>query len=140
MASNEILEGIESSVIRGRQDDLVSMSSEKKFSEEFYASLPAWLQQCERNDYEYDPNYRIASATFMLPNGELISVKRSWDVTYKTPDAIVASMHYRYWLKKDKRWAKADTLDHAIYCATEFTRSEIIEKAKLVLDAHEESA
>jgi hypothetical protein len=40
------------------------------------------------------------------------------------------------------RWLNADTLDHAIFCATELTRQEMEEKAKakLLLDAQEESA
>ena len=81
-------------------------------------------------------SYDIASATFALPGGELIKVKRLW-----TGHAVVVTaMVYRYWVHSQNRWAKADTLDHAIYCATELTREDMIAKAKKELDAQEESA
>ena len=133
---NDIREGIEAAITRGLQDDIVSTTSEKKHREEYFASIPPWMAQCHRQDYEYDTTYDIASATFALPGGELIKVKRLW-----TGHAVVVTaMVYRYWVHAQNRWAKADTLDHAIYCATELTREEMIAKAKKELDAQEESA
>jgi len=133
---NDIREGIEAAITRGLQDDVVSTRSEKKHREEYFASIPAWMAQCHRQDYEFDPTYDIASATFALPGGELLKVKRLW-----TGAAVVkGTMVYRYWVHNESRWALADTLDHSIYCATELTREEMIAKAKKELDAQEESA
>jgi hypothetical protein len=98
------------------------------------------MAQCHRQDYEFDPTYDIASATFALPGGEKISVKRAWGTLYSKPGEVSTSMHFKYWVHSQSRWAKADTLDHAIYCATELTREEMIAKAKKELDAQEESA
>jgi hypothetical protein len=136
---NDIREGIEAAITRGLQDDVVSTTSEKKHREEFFASIPAWMAQCHRQDYEYDPTYDIASATFALPGGEKISVKRSWGTSYLKVE-VSTSMHFKYWRHRESRWAKADTLDHAIYCATQLTLEDMVEKAKLTLDAQEESA
>ena len=133
---NDIREGIEAAITRGLQDDVVSTTSEKKHREEFFASIPAWMAQCHRQDYEFDPTYDIASATFALPGGELLKVKRLWTGSA----VVVTAMVYRYWIHRENRWAKADTLDHAIYCATELTREDMIAKAKTALDAQEESA
>lgn len=137
---NDIREGIEAAITRGLQDDIISTTSEKKHREEFFASLPAWMAQCHRQDYEYDPTYEIASATFALPGGEKISIKRVWGTNRWEPSENSVSMHYKYWIHSASRWAKADTLDHAIYCATELTRQELVDKAKLLLDAQEEQA
>ena len=133
---NDIREGIEAAITRGLQDDIVSTTSEKKHREEYFASIPSWMAQCHRQDYEYDTTYDIASATFALPGGELLKVKRLWTGSA----VVVTAMVYRYWIHRENRWAKADTLDHAIYCATELTREEMIAKAKKELDAQEESA
>ena len=137
---NDIREGIEAAITRGLQDDVVSTTSEKKHREEYFASIPPWMAQCHRQDYEYDTTYDIASATFALPGGEKISVKRAWGTLYSKPGEVSISMHFKYWDHRNSRWAKADTLDHAIYCATELTREEMIAKAKKELDAQEESA
>jgi hypothetical protein len=118
---------------------VVSTTSEKKHREEYFASIPAWMAQCHRQDYEYDPTYDIASATFALPGGEKISVKRAWCTSYMKAE-VSTSMHFKYWVHSQSRWAKADTLDHAIYCATQLTLEDMIAKAKLTLDAQEESA
>ena len=133
---NDIREGIEAAITRGLQDDIVSTTSEKKHREEYFASIPSWMAQCHRQDYEYDTTCDIASATFALPGGELLKVKRLWTGSA----VVVTAMVYRYWIHRENRWAKADTLDHAIYCATELTREEMIAKAKKELDAQEESA
>lgn len=133
---NDIREGIEAAITRGLQDEIKSTTSEKKHRDEFFASLPSWMAQCHRQDYEYDTTYDIASATFALPGGELLKVKRLWTGSA----VVVTAMVYRYWIHRENRWAKADTLDHAIYCATELTREEMIAKAKKELDAQEESA
>ena len=137
---NDIREGIEAAITRGLQDDVFCTSSERKRREEYFASLPPWMAQCHRQDYEFDPTYDIASATFALPGGEKISVKRAWGTLYSKPGEVLTSMHFKYWVHNQSRWAKADTLDHAIYCATELTREEMIAKAKKELDAEEESA
>ena len=131
---NDIREGIEAAITRGLQDDVVSTSSEKKRREEYFDSIPKWIAQCCRTDYEFDPSYDVASATFALPGGELVRIRRMWVGVAKT------AMSYRYWIHRESRWALADTLDHAIYCATELTREEMIAKAKTALDAQEESA
>lgn len=136
---NDIREGIEAAITRGLQDDVVSTTSEKKHREEYFASIPAWMAQCHRQDYEFDPVYDIASATFALPGGEKISVKRAWGTKY-TYAEVATSMHYKYWVHSQSRWATADTLDHAIYCATQLTLEDMIAKAKKELDAQEESA
>jgi len=133
---NDIREGIEAAITRGLADDIVSTTSEKKHREEYFASIPAWMAQCHRQDYEYDTTYDIASATFALPGGELIKVKRLWTGS----SVVIGTMVYRYWIHRENRWAKADTLDHSIYCATELTREDMIAKAKTALDAQEESA
>ncbi len=133
---NDIREGIEAAITRGLQDDVVSTTSEKKHREEYFASIPAWLAQCHRQDYEYDTTYDIASATFALPGGEKIKVKRLWTGSA----VVVTAMVYRYWIHRENRWAKADTLDHAIYCATQLTLEDMVAKAKKELDAQEESA
>ena len=133
---NDIREGIEAAITRGLQDDVVSTTSEKKHREEFFASIPNWMAQCHRQDYEYDTTYDIASATFALPGGERIKVKRLWTGSA----VVVTAMVYRYWVHRESRWAKADTLDHAIYCATELTLEDMVAKAKRELDAQEESA
>lgn len=132
---NDIREGIEAAITRGLQDDIVSTTSEKKHREEFFASIPAWMSKCHRQDYEYDATYDIASATFALPGGEKISIKRAWGTSFLKVGEVNTSMHYKYWDHRNSRWAKADTLDHAIYCATELTREEMIDKAKKELDA-----
>ena len=137
---NDIREGIEAAITRGLQDDVISTTSEKKHREEFFTSIPSWMAQCHRQDYEFDPTYDIASATFALPGGEKISIKRAWGTLYSKPGEVSISMHFKYWVHSESRWAKADTLDHAIYCATELTREEMIAKAKKELDAQEESA
>ena len=137
---NDIREGIEAAITRGLQDDVVCTSSERKRREEYFASLPPWMAQCHRQDYEFDPTYDIASATFALPGGEKISVKRAWGTLYSKPGEVSTSMHFKYWVHNQSRWAKADTLDHAIYRATELTREDMIAKAKKELDAEEESA
>lgn len=134
---NDVREGIEASITRGLQDEIQSTTSERKYREEYFASLPAWISKCHRQDYEYDPTYDIASGSFSLPGGEIINVKASWNLT-AYDSSIKVSMHFKYWVKKDRRWAKADTLDHAIFCATELTRAEMIEHAKLALDAQED--
>jgi len=131
---NDIREGIEAAITRGLQDDVVSTSSEKKRREEYFASIPNWIAQCCRTDYEFDPSYDVASASFALPGGELVRIRRMWVGIAKT------AMSYRYWIQRESRWALADTLDHAIYCATELTREAMIAKAKKELDAQEESA
>ena len=132
---NDIREGIEAAITRGLADDVISTTSEKKHREEYFASIPPWMGQCHRQDYEYDTTYDIASATFALPGGELLKVKRLWTGSA----VVVTAMVYRYWIHRENRWAKADTLDHAIYCATELTREDMIAKAKKELDAQEES-
>lgn len=136
---NDIREGIEAAITRGLQDDVVSTTSEKKHREEYFAALPAWMAQCHRQDYEYDTTYDIASATFALPGGEKISVKRAWGTSYMKAE-VSTSMFFKYWVHSQSRWAKADTLDHAIYCATQLTLEDMVAKAKLTLDAQEESA
>ena len=102
---NDIREGIEAAITRGLQDDVVSTTSEKKHREEYFASLPAWMAQCHRQDYEYDPIYDIASATFALPGGEKISIKRAWGSSYLKPGEVNTSMHFKYWctVKADGR-------------------------------------
>jgi hypothetical protein len=139
---NDVREGIEAAITRGIQDEIKSTTSEKKHREEFFASLPSWMSKCHRNDYDYDTTYDIASATFALPGGEKISVKRAWGTNYSKPGEVDISMHFKYWMHSKSRWSNADTLDHAIFCATELTRQEMEEKAKakLLLDAQEESA
>lgn len=130
---NNLREGIEAAVTRGLQDEIASTSSSKKMREEFFAALPSWFVQCHRQDYENDTLMEIASASFALPGGEIILIKRSYR-------GSTAGMYYRYWIPKEAKYGRADTLDHAIYCATELTRQEVIAKAKLLLDAQEESA
>lgn len=139
---NDVREGIEAAITRGLQDEIKSTTSEKKHRDEFFASLPGWMAQCVRDDYQYDTTYDIASATFALPGGEKISVKRVWGINYSRPGEVDISMHFKYWVHRETRWANADTLDHAIFCATELTRQEMEEKAKAkqLLDAQEESA
>ncbi|NBQ69297.1 MAG: hypothetical protein EBU46_10865 [Nitrosomonadaceae bacterium] len=130
---NDVREGIEAAITRGLQDEVSSVNSEKKRREEFFAGLPAWIAQCHRQDYENDTLMEIQSATFSLPGGEIILIKRSYR-------GITAGYYYRYWIKKESKYGRADTLDHAIFCATELTRQEMLEKAKLLLDAQEEQA
>lgn len=139
---NDVREGIEAAITRGLQDEIKSTTSEKKHRDEFFASLPGWMAKCVRDDYQYDTTYDIASATFALPGGEKISVKRVWGINYSRPGEVDISMHFKYWVHRETRWANADTLDHAIFCATELTRQEMEEKAKAkqLLDAQEESA
>lgn len=126
---NHIREGIESAISRGRADDLKSTDSFIKTRKEFRDRIPLWMHDCSRDDFSY--HCGVAKESFRLPGGEIIMV-----CLLSKSDPF----HVTWWHHTNEKYIKADTIDHAIYCATQETEERMVKRARMILDAQEESA